>query len=229
MCNHSRRDALKKSLLGITLLSAGAAPAVMADRLSPENSPDVFNARPLSKEDEACLRRAIDIARQGIQPENGSNRPYGALIRFEDGSTMEAWNTVAQKGDSTRHAEMTLLTKLFDSGMHWKKDRHKLNKATIYTSAEPCFMCAGAIFWSGIGRVVYAVSAHQVDEIYKEYFPDTGNSQLPASAMAVLAATGIDINGPYLVDESAAFLRRAIKAQSGQDNPFKKRDQDDNG
>ncbi len=92
---------------------------------------------PLGGEDETYLRRAIEVARQGIKPENGSNRPYGALIRFTDGRTMEAWNTVARKGDATRHAKMTLLSKVFDSGMHWKEDRDKLREATIYTSAEP--------------------------------------------------------------------------------------------
>lgn len=188
----------------------------------PNNSSEVFNAVPLTQEDETLLRRAIDIAGKGAEPENGKNYPYGALIRFEDGSTMEAWNTVAKNGDPTRHAEMVLLDKVFGSGLHWEKDQEKLRKATIYTSAEPCFMCAGAIFWAGIGRIVYGASAEQVDLIYKEYFPDTGDSQLPASAMGPLAAVGIDVKGPYLIDESSGLMHDVVGAMVGKDNPFKK-------
>lgn len=226
MCEISRRDALKNGLLmagGLTLFNDAIAAPVSADK-NPGNASQAFNAEPLNEMDQKYLKRSIEVADLGTKAENGTNHPYGAVIRFEDGSTMEAWNTVAKKGDPTRHAEMTLMSKIFDSGMHWQKDQDKLRKATIYTSAEPCFMCAGAIFWAGIGRVVYAVSAEQIDQIYKQYFPDTGNSQLPASAMGALATVGIDVRGPYLIEESAGLMHRVIKSRIGQDNPFKKQD-----
>lgn len=222
MCDVSRRDALKGGLLmagGLTLCNHGFAASVSTD-----NALQGFNTEPLSKTDEQLLKRSIEVADLGTKAENGSNHPYGAVIRFEDGTTLEAWNTVAKKGDPTRHAEMTLLSKMFDQGMHWQKDQDKLRKATLYASAEPCFMCAGAIFWAGIRRVVYGVSAHDIDQIYKQYFPDTGNAQLPASAMGALAAVGIDVKGPHLIEESAGLMHRAIKSRLGQDNPFKKQD-----
>ena len=224
MRNTSRREILKQGLLltgGATLCQEGfSAPATPCEDQG--TSPKVFNIEPLSDVDKKYLKRAIEIAEMGTQPESGSNYPYGALIRFENGDTFEAWNTVAKHGDPTRHAEMTLLTKVFAQGMDWQRDRGRLKKATIYASAEPCFMCAGAIFWSGIGRVVYGISAAQLDEIYKEYFPDTEHSQIPASAMGSLAAVGIDINGPHLIEQSSEIMHHNIRSQLGKDNPFKK-------
>lgn len=230
MCDISRRDALKNGFLmagGLTLCNHGFAASASMEKASDstvDSAKQAFNTEPLGKLDEQFLARSIEVADLGTKAENGSNHPYGAVIRFEDGSTLEAWNTVAKKGDPTRHAEMTLLSKVFDQGMHWQKDQDKLRNATLYASAEPCFMCAGAIFWSGIRRVVYGVSAHEIDQIYKQYFPDTGNSQLPASAMGALASVGIDVKGPYLVEKSAGLMHRAIKSRLGQANPFKKQD-----
>lgn len=224
MCDLSKRAVLKSGLLlagGAALFGGGCAASLQAE----DDSVKAFNQTPLNKLDETLLRRAIDVADRGTRAENGGNYPYGAVIRFADGSTQEAWNTVAKNGDPTRHAEMTLLSKLFNDGMDWKKDREKLRKATIYTNAEPCFMCAGAIFWSGIGRVVYGVSARQIDQIYKTYFPDTGHAQMPDSAMTALDAADIEVRGPYLIQESSALMHRVIGARVGHDdNPFKKQD-----
>ena len=72
-------------------------------------------------------------------------------------------------------------------------------------------MCAGAIFWAGIGRLVHGVSVDTLDNIYKEYYPDAGNYQLPVSVMPALHQVGVDVNGPYLEYESAEVVRKHIK------------------
>lgn len=226
MYDDSRRGVLAKglSLIGTAAFLQGGHTVNAWAGDGMDATAQAFNTKPLDSLDESFLRRAIGVAERGNRPENGSNHPYGAVIRFEDGSTLEAWNTVTKNGDPTRHAEMTLFTEIFSQGMRWPQDKDKLAKATLYASAEPCFMCSGAIFWSGVGRVVFGVSAAQINQIYKEYFPDTADSQLKASAMGALAGVGVEINGPYLVEESAGLMHRVLGGRVGQDNPFKKQD-----
>jgi tRNA(Arg) A34 adenosine deaminase TadA len=75
--------------------------------------------------------------------------------------------------------------------------------ATIYTSAEPCAMCAGAIFWSGIGRLVYGLSGDRLHEM--SGFPA---DMLVASARDVLARAGrqVEVIGPMYEAEAASLF-----------------------
>ena len=66
---------------------------------------------------------------------------------------LEAENTVNSEQDCTGHAETNLVrlaSKQFD--------RQELASCTLVTSTEPCAMCAGAIHWSGIGRVIFGLA-----------------------------------------------------------------------
>ena len=97
------------------------------------------------------LRRAIHLAQQA---RDHGNHPFGALLADEHGEILlEAENTVNTDHDATAHAE-TNLVRLASR----KFSAEALSNYTLYSSCEPCPMCAGAIFWSGIGRVVYALS-----------------------------------------------------------------------
>lgn len=212
MSNISRRQLLTQVTLvggGLSLQNMVIPNAVAADMNNK------FNNKPLSDHDKKYLLRAIALSEKG-------DYPYGALLRFEDGEIIEAWNTVISSGDPTRHAEMTLFSKIFTQDLDWIKDRGKLKTATLYTSAEPCTMCAGGIFWVGIGRVVHGASVTAVDDIYKEIYPDTAFSQLPVSVMAALHEVGVDVNGPYLNDKSSEVVRRRVKSAFDDNNPFKK-------
>ena len=97
------------------------------------------------------LRSAITIAWQAR--EHG-NHPFGALLVDENNHVLlQAENTVTTTRDSTGHAETNLVrvaTQQYSS--------EQLSRCTLYASTEPCAMCAGAIHWSQIGRVVYALS-----------------------------------------------------------------------
>jgi tRNA(Arg) A34 adenosine deaminase TadA len=106
----------------------------------------------VTEQDLAFLRQAIDLARKA---RNDGRHPFGSLIVNEQGATVVAArnNAVRPNGDPTQHAEMLacgqaarLLTEA------------ELAKCTLYTSTEPCAMCAGAIYWTGIGRVVFALA-----------------------------------------------------------------------
>ena len=79
--------------------------------------------------------------------------PVGALI-VQDGKILaRGYNQVERLSDPTAHAEILALTSAFNFlGSKYLPD------ATIYITVEPCLMCAGALFWSKIGRIVYGAA-----------------------------------------------------------------------
>ncbi|MER0443926.1 nucleoside deaminase [Streptomyces sp. Edi4] len=105
--------------------------------------------------DEELLLRAIDIAARAITL---GDAPYGSLLVAPDGSILaEAHNTVRRDNDITAHPELKLA--------RWAASELAPDTAahtTLYTSCQPCGMCAGAILRSSLGRVVYALSTEQL-------------------------------------------------------------------
>ena len=105
----------------------------------------------LTETDLHLLRTSIDLARQARAH---GNHPFGALLADQNGRVLvEAENTVVTGSDCTGHAETNLM-RLASS----QYSAEQLAGCTLYTSTEPCAMCAGAIFWGAVGRVVYALS-----------------------------------------------------------------------
>jgi len=98
--------------------------------------------------DRVFLNRAVDIAAEGIKKGGG---PFGAVITREGKLISEAYNEVVYSSDPTAHAEILAIRKACDSLMS-----HDLSGCDLYASCEPCPMCLGAIYWSGISRVFYA-------------------------------------------------------------------------
>jgi len=83
---------------------------------------------------------------------DSGHHPFAAMVVAADGTVIaQAMNASSQ--DRTAHAEMNAL-RLASS----QYGPAQLAGATLYSSAEPCAMCAGATYWSGVGRVVYALS-----------------------------------------------------------------------
>ncbi len=109
----------------------------------------------LNEIDLELLNQTIAIAAQSR--ENG-NHPFGALLGTRDGNVLlAAENTVVTDKDCTGHAETNLMR------MASKKYFPEfLQQCTLYSSAEPCAMCAGAIYWGGVGRVVFALSEKEL-------------------------------------------------------------------
>ena len=98
--------------------------------------------------DYELLRLAIDVAARAR--EHG-NHPFGAVLVDENHNIVAtAENTVLTDRDCTGHAELNLMREA------WKMlDEKSLNDCTLYSSTEPCAMCSGAIFWGGVGRLVF--------------------------------------------------------------------------
>jgi len=76
--------------------------------------------------------------------------PVGAVILQGEKVLARGYNQVERLNDPTAHAEILALTSAFNFlGSKYLPD------ATIYITVEPCLMCAGALYWSKIGRIVY--------------------------------------------------------------------------
>jgi tRNA(Arg) A34 adenosine deaminase TadA len=104
------------------------------------------------------LRLAIVVAQRA---RDHGNHPFGAVLVNEAGYAMlTAENTVVTGRDCTGHAETNLVR--FASERY---SADQLSRCTLYSSTEPCAMCSGAIHWSGIGRVVFALSEVMLYEI----------------------------------------------------------------
>ncbi|MTI31139.1 nucleoside deaminase [Xanthovirga aplysinae] len=100
--------------------------------------------------DEKWMKRAIELAEDAV---NRGNLPYGALLVVDGKVVLEAQNSINTDHDVTLHAELKLI-----SIATRQLDKKTLSKAVLYTSTEPCAMCAGAIYWAGIKEVVYGCS-----------------------------------------------------------------------
>ncbi|MFJ5231478.1 nucleoside deaminase [Kitasatospora sp. NPDC088391] len=109
----------------------------------------------ISTADEALLRRAVALAARAVEL---GDAPYGSLLAGPDGTVLaQAHNTVRRDRDITAHPELKLA--------RWaarELDPAAAARTTMYTSCQPCTMCAGALQRSGLGRVVFALSTAQL-------------------------------------------------------------------
>jgi tRNA(Arg) A34 adenosine deaminase TadA len=132
----------------------------------------------MTPEDESLLRRAIDIAAKAVA---SGDAPFGSLLATPDGTVLvEAHNTVLTDADITAHPELKLA--------RWaarELDPETAAATTMFTSCQPCGMCAGAIERSGLGRVVFALATEQLDGLRPPLTP-----------------AGLRQDGPLLYDEA---------------------------
>jgi len=150
----------------------------------------------VTEQDLTFLRQAIDLAREARR--HGAH-PFGCIIVDENGQVLVTArnNAVRPKGEPTQHAERLACTKaakLFSEEV--------LAKSTLYTSTEPCAMCAGAIYWVGIGRVVYALSEKGLLE-YTGSDPENPTLDLPCREVFARGQRPIQVTGPLIEEEAA--------------------------
>ena len=97
--------------------------------------------------DEYYMMQALKEARQAYEEEE---IPIGAVVILDGKLIARGHNMTERLNDPTAHAEMIALTSAFNLlGSKY------LPEASLYVTVEPCFMCAGAVYWSKIGRIVY--------------------------------------------------------------------------
>jgi tRNA(Arg) A34 adenosine deaminase TadA len=128
------------------------------------------------------------------------NHPFGAILVDQDGKVLiEAENGYMPARDATAHAERLLAT---EASRTLSPEMRR--QATLYSSAEPCAMCAGAIYWAGIGRVVYGLSEHRLRGLTGDH-PENPTLDLPCRKVFDAGQRPTDVVGPMLEDEAAAL------------------------
>lgn len=132
------------------------------------------------------LRTAIEVAQAAR--EHG-NHPFGAILVDENNEVLlQAENTVVTNRDCTGHAETNLMRL---ATQHYSPE--KLATCILYTSTEPCAMCAGAIHWGNVRRVVYALSEVALYEIIG---PSPDHLLLPCREVFARSQRSIEVFGP---------------------------------
>ncbi len=140
------------------------------------------------------LRDAIAVA---WRARHNGNHPFGAVLVGPGGQTLlRAENTVVTGRDITGHAE-TNLVRLASAQL----SPEELAACTMYASTEPCAMCAGAIHWAGIGRLVFGLSAASLREVVG---PRTDDLLLPCREVFARSARPMSVVGPALEEEAHA-------------------------
>jgi tRNA(Arg) A34 adenosine deaminase TadA len=156
------------------------------------------------------LREAHRVARQALQQ---GHHPFGAVLVGPDHETV----LLAQGNvDAVNHAEAVLAR---EAATRWSPD--ELWRCTLYTTVEPCAMCAGTQYWAHIGRVVYGMSESRLLQITGDHH-ENPTLDLPCRELFARGQKPIEVIGPVpdVEDEIAAlhlaFWQRSPMVDSGQ-------------
>ena len=145
------------------------------------------------------LRTAIQVAQQARQH---GNHPFVAILVDENSQVLlQAENTVVTGSDCTGHAETNLMSL---ASQHFSEEQ--LARCTLYTSTEPCAMCAGAIYWGNVRSVVYGLSEVALYEIAG---PSPDQLLLPCREVFAHSQRRIEVDGPAMDLDAEA---RAVHA-----------------
>ncbi|GAB2935003.1 nucleoside deaminase [Nonomuraea fastidiosa] len=141
----------------------------------------------VTPDEERLLRRAIELA---AEARAGGNPPFGSLLAGPDGTILaEERNSTLTDRDITAHPELKLA--------RWaarELDPDTAAATTMFTSCQPCGMCAGAIARSGLGRVVYALSGEQLDGLKP---PGSAFTDPPSTGPALYDEARVPVEGYY--------------------------------
>ncbi|GAA1515268.1 tRNA(Arg) A34 adenosine deaminase TadA [Agromyces terreus] len=138
-----------------------------------------------------CVRLAADARARG-------DHPFGSLVVAPDGRTIEAMNTVVTQHDPTGHAETNVVR-----AAAAVLTAEQLAGSTLYTSTEPCAMCAGAVYWSGIPRVVYALGEDGLRDLVAEQ-EGVPTMALPCREVFARGGRTVAVAGPAALPEASA-------------------------
>jgi tRNA(Arg) A34 adenosine deaminase TadA len=153
------------------------------------------------RSDEEAMAHAVALARENVERRTGG--PFGAVIVRGDGAVVaQGVNGVERSGISLAHAELVALLAAQE-----RQGRARLNDDapgspwTLVTTAQPCVMCHGALFWAGLDALVVGARSSDVEELTgfdEGPVPDTWEEQL--------ASRGIAVRKDVLRDECRAVL-----------------------
>ncbi|MCE7962936.1 MAG: nucleoside deaminase, partial [Acidobacteria bacterium ACB1] len=116
----------------------------------------------MDERDEEFLRRAIELARKA---ERRGEVPIGAVIVSEDGEILaEASNETIERHDPTAHAEILAIRRAGE-----RIENYRLTGVTVYSTIEPCAMCAGALVNARVARLVYGAADERFGAVRSKF------------------------------------------------------------
>jgi len=134
------------------------------------------------------IRECIQLAEQAKAL---GNHPFGSIIVHDGEILLKAINTIYSENDLAQHPEIVLARAAAS-----KYDPVFLAECTLYTSTEPCAMCTGAIYWSGIGRIVFACSEARLSQM------TSGGLHISCRDILAAGERSVEVIGPVLEDEA---------------------------
>ncbi len=150
----------------------------------------------LNPTDERLLRHVIGLSSRAR--DNG-DQPYGALLADGNGVVLlEAVNAQVTERDCTAHAELRLMRAASARFGH-----AALAACTVVASGEPCPMCAGAIYWGGVGRVVFGMSIATMTRLAGPAADELG---LGCREVFNSGRRAVEVVGPALEHEASRIL-----------------------
>lgn len=150
-----------------------------------------------TSDDDRHLLAAIVLSEHAA---SSGNYPFAAILVDGAGRTLlEAENTVTTDRDGTAHAEINLIR-----AATAQLRRDEIAACTLYVSAEPCAMCAAAMCWANVRRVVHSLSCEDLAEIVNA----AGGLpvlRIPCRDVLSRGAHQVDVVGPRREDEARAI------------------------
>jgi len=141
---------------------------------------------PPNATDDEYVARTIELAEEAVA---AGNTPFGALLVVDGEVVREARNETRTDDDVAAHPELTLA--------RWaarELDADERAACTMYASTEPCPMCATAVHYAGIGRVVFGVDGETLDDLSGGVVP------IPCEEVIRRAGGETTVEGPIAVD-----------------------------
>ena len=146
----------------------------------------------LNERDAFFLRQVIALSQRS---RDEGHHPFAAMVVGADGKVISAAMNASVK-DRTAHAEMNALR-----AASAQFTPAELSGATLYTSAEPCAMCSGGAYWTGVGRVVYALAEESLLALTGSD-PENPTLSLPCREVFARGQRDVDVIGPVMEDEA---------------------------
>ena len=138
--------------------------------------------------DTAFAKESIELGRQARA---AGNHPFGALLVLDGRVVLRATNTVGTDRDPTAHAETNLIAAAIRD-----LSPDQLRRSVLYASCEPCAMCTGKIYWSGIRSVVFALSSEELATMAG------GSFLVPCRELFARASGRVHVAGPLPLPEA---------------------------
>jgi len=154
------------------------------------------------------LTRTIELADEAVL---GGNHPFGAILVDASGEVIAEGKNSHSVDRGPGHAEANLAR---DAARRFELPT--LRGSTLYTSVEPCSMCAGTIYWAEIGAVVFGMSERRLGEMTGED-PENPTQDLECRQIFASGRREVLVRGPFpdLEDRIAAQHRAFWRGGAG--------------